>query len=327
MASVAIITAHSRFPWFRQLPGGGPLLDGMRFTLGEIAADCELLVVYDDPGAAFEAHLPTARRMVILSEPPGIRRYLPGYLEQFGAIMGPIETPGFSGRTVLSHPALPWFYGVHFGADGLRATETLDSLLAADPPEKRQAISVILSRKSQLPKHRARLKLVETLKRRLGDRLAIFGRGFAEIADKREAIAPFAYHLVLENNDMPHFWTEKTADAFLGWSLPLFSGAPNLGEYFSRDSFVPLDISDPARAAGMLENLLAGTLHADRLEDIRQARIDILTRYNLFPILKRLAGERFDAPREGVSQTILPNAHFATPLDHARKVFSKLAGR
>ena len=47
---------------------------------------------------------------------------------------------------------------------------------------------------------------------------------------------------------MPSYWTEKLADAYLGYALPVVSGPNNLAEWFPEESFVPIDIDDPARA-------------------------------------------------------------------------------
>ena len=37
----------------------------------------------------------------------------------------------------------------------------------------------------------------------------VYGYGFNEIADKRDALVPYKYHLAIENG-VPHYWTEKT---------------------------------------------------------------------------------------------------------------------
>lgn len=313
MPSIALFSAHERFPWFRQIPGGGTRIGETRFTLGEADEDCALLVVYDDPGRRIPTRLPRERRLVILSEPPGIKRYQPGFLAQFGLVLGPIVQEHPAGRHILGQPALPWFYGIDFSPDGLIARESFDSLLALPPPSKTEAISVVLSKKSQLPKHRARLKFVEKLQKRLGERLVVFGRGFREIRDKSEAIAPFAYHLVLENNDIPHFWTEKTADALLGWALPIFSGCTNLDEYFDAQAFIPIDIAAEDAACAQMAALLEAAPYASRLAAIGRARERLMSEFNLFPLLERLLNApefRASAWREERAE-ILSNSAFS----------------
>jgi hypothetical protein len=308
MPSIAIMTAHARFPWLRQIAGGTDAIGSWRFTIDRMDDDCAFLVVYDDPAAPFETVIPRGRRMLITSEPPGIKPYRADYLAQFGTILGPV---GGGGNWLRAQAALPWFYGVGFEPGGLVAHETCDSLGALEPPEKTPAISVVLSKKSQLPKHRSRLAFVEAAKKRLGDRFHVFGRGFRDIRDKAEAIRPYAYHLVLENNDIEHFWTEKTADAYLGWALPIFSGCSNLGEYFPDQSFIPLDIARSDSAIRALERILDEAPYAARLPAIREARARLLERYNLFPILaQRAESEGYISAFAQVPETILPNSQF-----------------
>lgn len=323
MPSIAIMTAHARFPWLRQIAGGKDAIGPWRFTIDRMDHDCAFMVVYDDPSVAFETLVPRERRLLITSEPPGIKLYREEYLAQFGTICGPV---GMGANWLQSQPALPWFYGVGFEASGLVANETHDSLMALPPPEKQAAISVVLSKKSQLPKHKARLAFVEAAKTRLGERFQVFGRGFRDIRDKAEAIRPYAYHLVLENNDIDHFWTEKTADAYLGWALPIFSGCANLSDYFPEDAFIPLDISRKDAAIDALERILEGAPYSSRLDAIGEARMRLLERYNLFPMLaERAEREGYAAPFAPVQEIIRPNSDFA-PFS-GLQALAKRAGR
>jgi hypothetical protein len=309
MPSIAIMTAHARFPWLRQIAGAADSIGHWRFTIDRIDDDCSFLVVYDDPASAFETTIPRARRMLITSEPPGIKPYREDYFGQFGTIYGPV---GAGANWIRTQAALPWFYGVGFEPGGLVANETFDSLHSLEPPAKEAAISVVLSRKSQLPKHRSRLAFVEAASRRLGEQFQVFGRGFRDIRDKAEAIRPYAYHLVLENNDIGHFWTEKTADAYLGWSLPIFSGCANLADYFPDNSFIPLDISRTDAAIGALERILDEAPYPSRLPAIREARTRLLERYNLFSILAaRAESDGYVSGFPPERAMIRPNSDFA----------------
>jgi len=292
MASIALFTSHVPFPWLRQMPESG-IVNGFRVTLNEMAEDCAFAVVYDEPPQGlFSLALPRDRLMVVLSEPPGMKRYQPGFLNQFGHVMGPIEPEGFTGQWHSGHPALPWFYGVDFADQTRPARLDLVALASLPVLEKREALSVVISKKAKLPKHRARLRFVEALEKRLGDRLHVFGRGFHEIADKAEAISPFAYHLVLENNDLPSFWTEKLADAYLGWALPIFSGCANLEVDFPAQSFVAIDIAREAETLDRIEAMLESGLWSKRLPAISKARVRLLTQHNLFTKLAEWAATR-----------------------------------
>jgi hypothetical protein len=121
----------------------------------------------------------------------------------------------------------------------------------------------------------------------LGDRVSVFGRGFVPIDDKFDAIAPFAYHLVLENNDIGHFWTEKLADAYLGWSYPVFSGTPNAPADFPPGAMLPIDIAQTDRAIGTIAQLLDDHPYEGYIPVLRQARQRLLTEHNMFAVLSR----------------------------------------
>ena len=64
------------------------------------------------------------------------------------------------------------------------------------------------------------------------------------IEQKADALDPYRYHLAVENYIGPHYWTEKLADAFLGYTLPFYCGAPNAADYFPEESFIPIDINN-----------------------------------------------------------------------------------
>ena len=289
--SIAFLTEHVRFPWQRQLTDR-PLQAGFdRFTFNRIDADCKFLVVYDDIAAGISVDIPRERRFVVLSEPPGIKAYRPAYLRQFGTVIGPVapnvapaERAGL--RWMQTHAALPWFYGIGFLDGACVPNLSFEQLAAMPPPPKKQTVSVVISAKTRLPMHRQRLAFVEALKQCLGERLQVFGTGFTRVPDKADAIAPHAYHLVLENNDVDHFWTEKTADALLGWSLPLFSGCRNLDQYFPDQAFIRIDPGDSASAVAQVERILSEQPYDARLPAIAEARQRLINRHELGTLLR-----------------------------------------
>jgi hypothetical protein len=238
----------------------------------------EWQVIFDEPPPGFVTSVPRARRIVMLTEPPEIKTYRRRFLEQFGVAVSPMRLSRFSGTAIRSQAALPWFYG----------TETLDELRHMPPPPKTNAVSVVITRKTKTPQHRARLRFVEQLQRRIGDRLQIHGVGFHSVENKREAIDPVKYHLALENNIHEHFWTEKIADAYLGWTLPLYSGCPNMADYVPADSFLRLDTSNVAASIDVVERCLDEDPYDSRLAAITIARNRLLDEHNMFALLQRV---------------------------------------
>lgn len=300
--SIAFLTEHQRFAWRRQLVDRSLAAGTLPIVMNRIDPDCALLVVYDDIEAERVITLPRARRLVVLSEPPGIKTYRPSYLAQFGTVLGPVDPKCADVSWIKSQPALPWFYGVGFVGQTCLPNVSYDQLVAMPPPAKSETISVVISTKTRLPMHRQRLAFVAALKERLGERLHVFGTGFAQVPDKADAIRPHAYHLVLENNDIDHFWTEKTADAYLGWALPIFSGCRNLDQYFPAQSFIRIDPSDIPAAVGAVVQILREAPYASRLWAIREARTRLLNEHELGAALRAAAlGLPADTPREATA--------------------------
>ena len=274
MIFACLATVHLGGGHFRQNLQNGKV----NFVTSEALHDCDWLVVLDEPPRNFSTDIPRGRRIVILTESPEIKTYRTGYLEQFGTVISPMLLKSYSGTVIRSQSALPWMYG----------DEDLADLAQLIPAVKACAVSVVIRRKTQTPLHRARLKFVDLLQRRLGDRLYVFGRGFHEIANKREAIDPFKYHLALENNAQEHFWTEKVADAWLGWSLPLYSGCPNLSDYVPSEAFIRLELNSLIASVDTVERCLDKDPYDSLVPAIGVARRRLLDQHNIFALLERV---------------------------------------
>ena len=281
---VAFLTGHG-WPWMRQTEDEAGHHKDLEICLSA-AKDDDWLVVFDDIAHPIATHLPLSRRILFVTEPPGQKRYRARAANQFGILVSPYRIEGFQGKWIASQPAINWFYGVTF-ANGTPASRFgLKHLKAMQVPKnKAPRISVVCSTKRRLPGQRARLELVTRLIEAFPRQIDVFGRGFKEIGDKAEVIDPYRYHLVLENNDCPHFWTEKLADAYLGYCLPIFCGCANVGEYFPAHSLVRLpNVSDHDSAVEIIGDLLRQDPWAERLATIRLARNSLIEQHNIFPL-------------------------------------------
>lgn len=286
MKRILFSSMHVPWPWLRQTEDGSGVTGGSIFLLNAECLDADFLAVYDEPHAPLNIRIPFERRILFIGEPPSVKVYSQSYLNQFGCIVSPFPLSVFSGRQEVQQSCLPWHYGVNFHQTNVcNGALSLTDLLTSIPPEKTEEVSLICSTKIMTPEHRRRLKFVNELERVLGDRIAVFGRGFREIGDKSDAILPYKYHIVLENNEIDNFWTEKTADAFLGYSMPLFSGCSNLDSYFPGDSFNTLNLNDITSAIASVVRVLDQDPYHRSLNAIVESRMRILGPYNLFNYL------------------------------------------
>ena len=308
-------TIHNDWPWLRQTEDGCGSMGSVRFALapqpaGNAPAAMQAatwLVVFDEPPQGFCTTVPRERRILFVTEPPEIKKYPRAYLGQFGTVVAPLDFRGVERRSmVVGNPCLNWHYGVsRSGGTYASSFARLDDFRRMAVPQKTGLVSVICSSKTATEAQRARLALVGLLRERLGDVLHVYGRGFNPVDDKMSAIAPYKYHLVLENNLLPHFWTEKLADAWLGWALPLYLGAPNLGAVCPAAGFVPLPAGAPEACVRTVVQALEAGLWEARQAELALCRTWVLETTNVFATAARLIEA---APQYSRKQPVLGRA-------------------
>ena len=104
--------------------------------------------------------------------------------------------------------------------------------------EKTKMISMIASNKRMCEGHAKRLEWVE----RIGDQVDLYGRGFNEIADKEEGLCDYMFSVAIENGEYETYFTEKLLDCFATGTIPVYLGAPDIGDYFNKEGII--DLSD-----------------------------------------------------------------------------------
>jgi hypothetical protein len=102
--------------------------------------------------------------------------------------------------------------------------------------EKTKMISMIASNKRMCEGHVKRLGWVE----RIGDQLDLYGRGFNEIADKEEGLCDYMFSVAIENGEYETYFTEKLLDCFATGTIPVYLGAPDVGDHFNKDGIIDL---------------------------------------------------------------------------------------
>jgi len=217
--------------------------------------------------------------LFIAGEPLSKKLYPQAFYRQFGHV---VDSHAQSRHPHLHVSALGLNWHVGLDRSSHRYRYGYDHLAALACPEKQNRIAVVCSNASKTEGQRRRLALLEGLKQRLGDRLVHFGRGFEPIDDKMEAILPYRFQLVLENGVEPHYWTEKLADAYLGWAYPVYLGCPNVADYLPPEALLSINDLGVDTAAARIAELLDQPLGPRREAALAEARHRILNVYNPF---------------------------------------------
>lgn len=107
----------------------------------------------------------------------------------------------------------------------------------AEPLPKTQMTSLIASAKRSFEGHLLRHSVVDLIRDR-GDAVDIMGRGYKAFDDKADGLLPYRYSVVIENCREPCYFTEKLIDACLCRTVPIYWGAPDIGEFFDTSGMI-----------------------------------------------------------------------------------------
>ena len=303
-----LVKVMSRYPEHilrRQLPDSTPTWSKCEFIFDPEVRRYDWLVVYDDlPAIAGERRTlreeflacPKAHTMLVTTEPSSIKTYGNAYTAQFGLVLTSQEEWALPHPDrIYSQPALRWFYGV--GSNGARP---LDQMRSESPCEKKDKVSLVWSEKAQRHTlHNKRFEFMREIRTKLRD-LDVFGGSVCPLDDKAEAIDNYKYHIAVENHIALHHWTEKLADSFLGFSLPLYCGCPNVTDYFPADSVITIDIDDVDGTVRKIIEAIRNNEYDKRLSSIKEARRRVLEKYNFFAVISREIESRH--PREPLDE-------------------------
>jgi hypothetical protein len=102
--------------------------------------------------------------------------------------------------------------------------------------EKSKMISMIASNKRMCEGHIKRLEWVE----RIGSQVDLYGRGFNEIANKEDGLCDYMFSVAIENGQYETYFTEKLLDCFATGTIPVYLGAPDIGNHFNMDGIIIL---------------------------------------------------------------------------------------
>ncbi len=257
----------------RQSPSGQGQWDGASFHINPEKSSCDVAVVLNNVAEEFELECRALWRIV--QEPPVVNfpwaaKGQKIYDENF------LPVPVSKRYCTSSHGALPWHIEKNF-----------DELMQLQPADKPHSLSWTTTNKEVFPGHRQRMLFLEKLKQG-GIDFDLFGRGFNAIDDKYESLGAYRYALAIENHRGPYYWTEKIADCFLSWTVPIYYGCTNLADYFPEESFVAIDIEDPDVLKQIAETIRTPPTQK-QMEAIGEARQRVLKKHQIFPFITQKA--------------------------------------
>lgn len=98
-----------------------------------------------------------------------------------------------------------------------------------DVSKKRFAVSYLTSSKTMCAGHHLRHEVFNSLPSTVVKHMSP-----PEI-DKQSMLYPFQFSIIMENSQRPNWITEKLIDCLVSRTIPIYWGAPNVGEYFNAE--------------------------------------------------------------------------------------------
>ena len=129
---------------------------------------------------------------------------------------------------------------------------------------KTKSVCMIASSKNTAIGHRLRHEIARKFGTRFG--IDLYGTGYNPVDSKVEALKDYRYAIIVESIRMDYYFTEKLVDALSMGTVPIFYGAPSVGDFFHEKGIIPFKTI--AELEGILESV-APADYAARLEAVK----------------------------------------------------------
>jgi hypothetical protein len=250
---------------------------GIKFTLDKVD-ECDYVIILNYLPYDVNIKCPKDNIWAIMQEP-----YVKGTFEwmikghkNYNRVFTHYITKKMSFRKdkyISSQPALPW-----------HINKTYDELKSINMPKKNKLLSWVTSAKDHFPGHKKRMHFLKKIKNNVN--FDLFGKDINPIKDKWNGLANYKYSLAVENYRGPDYWTEKIADCFLSWTVPIYYGCSNINDYFPKDSYIQIDIENP-ETVDRINYIIKNDNWKQRQKALEKARDLVLDHYQLFPFLTK----------------------------------------
>jgi hypothetical protein len=299
---VKISTNNSKFPelLLRQTPSSNGIWGNCKFYVNQKVEKCDWWVVCHVSGLeTTETVKVDPNHIIYISMEPteSIGKTTNKFLEQFSKIL--ICDRSIRHKDIIYKNCSTWWAGINISHKNNIHTFSntkiinYDQFISRPRPLKSKLISIIISKKNFLEGHKKRLKFLDQLlKSEVGQYIEVYGAGHKNIQDKLDAIAPYKYHIVLENHVEKDYWSEKLADSYLGYSIPIYYGCPNIKEYFPDDFGYEINIDNPDQSINKIKNIIACDEYYQKINTLDYCFDLIINKHNIFQILENICNKK-----------------------------------
>ncbi|TBN03597.1 hypothetical protein EYD45_08755 [Hyunsoonleella flava] len=237
----------------------------------EDVKECDFLVILDYPKTDVKVKVNPDNILHLCLEPANeISKYRQYANKKVSVIYNQINQ---GGKYVLAQPALPW----HLDQD----YDYFKQLKPKDLQKEDKIVWVTSNQRTSI-QHSKRMDFLESI----SDLpfVHLFGRGIKEVDSKWDVMKSSKYTIAYENFRNDYYWTEKIADCFLSYNVPLYFGCERIEDYFPAEAIIQIDPKDKHIKQFLKETVNSKT-YEHKLEAIKEARELVLDHYQMFPFI------------------------------------------
>ncbi len=114
--------------------------------------------------------------------------------------------------------------------------------------DKTRHMSLIASAKRTLEGHRLRHDIA-TWVQETNANVDLLGRAYQPLDDKTDGLLPYRFSVIVENVREPGYFSEKLLDCILCDTIPIYWGAPDIGEFFDTAGMIVCTSQTEIKAA------------------------------------------------------------------------------
>lgn len=114
--------------------------------------------------------------------------------------------------------------------------------------DKSDKISIVASSKSYLEGHKLRHQVISSV-----NGVDLYGNGYNPIDNKIASLKDYKYQIVIENERIPGYFTEKLIDCFVTGTIPIYWGDPLISEVFDINGII--QFNDVNELLDILDNI------------------------------------------------------------------------
>ena len=128
---------------------------------------------------------------------------------------------------------------------------------------KKFQLSFVMSQKNFLPGHRLRHEYKDVISKKRNFNL-VFPSSIP-MNEKYKLFEDTMFHIAIENTQNVNYISEKVIDCFMSYTIPIYWGCPNIGDYFNTDGII--FINNKEELNQILDNLTEKDYY-DRLDAV-----------------------------------------------------------